>query len=72
LSAGHGDPGFCGRWTLEVFNPWPVSVFIPVGARVVSMHVDRVYGHDTLYTARYNTTPDTWQPTDMLPRLGNI
>lgn len=70
LSAGWGDPGYCGRWTLEIYNYRPQAVAIPVGARVCSIGFHRVEGNDALYTERYN--PAEWTPEAMLPRRGNV
>lgn len=71
LSAGLGDPGFHSRWTLEIYNPWPSVVAVPVGARVGSVSFEPVDGNDELYEGRYNQRPEDWTPASMLPRRGN-
>jgi deoxycytidine triphosphate deaminase len=72
-NAGQGDEGYCSRWTLEIVNPHPVAVALPVGARVGSISFHRVEGAATPYAAgtRYNATAAHWEPADMLPRKGN-
>lgn len=70
-NAGQGDIGYAGPWTLEIINPHPVAVAIPVGARVGSIAFHRVEGDAVPYEARYNATRETWHPGLMLPRKGN-
>jgi deoxycytidine triphosphate deaminase len=72
-NAGQGDEGYCSRWTLEIVNPHPVAVAVPVGARVGSISFHRVEGAATPYAAgtRYNATAAHWEPADMLPRKAN-
>jgi len=72
-NAGQGDEGYASRWTLEIVNPHPVAVALPVGARVGSISFHRVEGAATPYAAgtRYNATAAHWEPADMLPRKGN-
>lgn len=73
-NAGQGDIGYCSRWTLEIINPHPNDIYIPVGARIGSITFSRVDGHAVDYDIgeRYNTTIQDWQPSDMLPRKGNL
>lgn len=71
VSAGWGDPGFCGRWTLELYNHQQFAVAIPIGARICSIGFHRVEDNDVLYTGRYNA-PEAWEPSMMLPRQGNL
>lgn len=71
VSAGWGDPGFCGRWTLELYNHQQFAIAIPVGARICSIGFHRVEGNDMLYTGRYNA-PEDWTPSMMLPRINNV
>lgn len=71
MSAGLGDCGWTSRWTLEVFNPHPVSVIIPVGARVGAITFERVEDNEQMYREGYNVGRAEWQPSDMLPRKGN-
>ena len=72
-SAGWGDEGYISRWTLEIINPHPIAVAIPVGARVGCIAFQRVEGAATPYQpgTRYNATPAEWTPQAMLPRRGN-
>lgn len=68
LSAGWGDPGFCGRWTLELINFRKRPVWLPVGSRVASVGFFGVAGCSTLYTREYNRGPGDWNPLAMLPK----
>lgn len=72
-NAGQGDPGYCAPWTLEIVNPHPVAVAIPVGARIGAISFHRVEGDADDYAVgtRYNQTRATWTPESMLPRRGN-
>ena len=72
-NAGQGDEGYCGIWTLEITNPHPVAVALPVGARVGSISFHRTEGSATPYApgTRYNATVAEWRPSSMLPRRGN-
>lgn len=72
-NAGMGDPGYAAPWTLEIINPHPVAVAVPVGARVGAIAFHRIEGTATPYApdTRYNQTRDTWTPTAMLPRRSN-
>ena len=73
-NAGQGDIGYCSRWTLEIINPHPNDIYVPVGARIGSITFSRVDGQAVDYDIgeRYNTTIQDWQPSDMLPRKGNL
>lgn len=70
-NAGQGDEGYASRWTLEIANPHPVAVALPVGARVGSIAFHRVEGDAAPYEARYNALKADWKPSDILPRKGN-
>lgn len=72
-NAGQGDEGYCAPWTLEIINPLPVAVALPVGARVGAISFHRVEGAAAPYVpgTRYNTAPGEWTPAAMLPRRGN-
>lgn len=74
MAAGLGDPGFVGRWTLEILNPWPMMMKIPVGARVGCIQFHEVRDNDEVYdeVGRYNNMRETWHPDSMLPRIGNL
>jgi deoxycytidine triphosphate deaminase len=73
-NAGQGDIGYCSRWTLEIINPHPNDIYVPVGARIGSITFSRVDGHAVDYDLgeRYNATIQEWQPSNMLPRKGNL
>ena len=71
ISAGWGDPGFCGRWTLEIANHRSSEVMIPTGTRICSIGFHQVLGNSMLYEGRYNA-PENWKPELMLPRKGNL
>lgn len=73
-NAGQGDIGYCSRWTLEIINPHPNDIYVPVGARIGSITFSRVDGQAVDYDLgeRYNATIQEWQPSDMLPRKGNL
>lgn len=72
-NAGQGDEGYHSRWTLEIINPHPNDIYIPVGARIGSITFSRVEGAAVGYEPgeRYNIISD-WEPADMLPRKGNL
>lgn len=73
-NAGQGDPGYCSRWTLEIWNHHANDILIPVGARIGSITFSRIEGDYERYEPgqRYNATVQEWQPSDMLPRKGNL
>jgi dCTP deaminase len=72
-SAGWGDEGYASRWTLEIVNPHPFAVVLPVGGRVGCIVFMRQEGLAADYApdTRYNHTRATWSPASMLPRRGN-
>lgn len=72
-SAGHGDEGYASKWTLEIANPHPVAVALPVGARIGCIAFHRLDGAAAPYApgTRYNATRATWTPADMLPKRSN-
>lgn len=72
-NAGFGDEGYASRWTLEIVNPHPVAVALPVGARVGCVTFERLEGSAAPYEVgtRYNARPEEWNPAQMLPRRGN-
>lgn len=60
LTAGKGDVGFCGYWTLEIMVPQPVKVYpgMPVGQLIyytVNGEVDNPY--NTKKGAKYADQP---------------
>jgi deoxycytidine triphosphate deaminase len=70
-NAGQGDEGYCSRWTLEIVNPHPVAVALPVGGRIGAITFHRVQGAAPAYEGRYNVPRPAWEPSSMLPRKGN-
>lgn len=68
--AGFGDPGFCGRWTLEIQNATDSSMYIPVGSKVGQIVFHEVIAPDEtrIYDRDYNQGRDTWKPEHMLPK----
>jgi dCTP deaminase len=70
-SAGFGDEGFCSRWTLEIVNPHPIPIYLPVGGRVGCIAFETLEGRSTPYQDRYNVSRADWTPEAMLPRRGN-
>ena len=75
-SAGWGDPGFHGIWTFEMKAEHPITLRIPVGARVASIAFNDVDKNDLIYGAeenpRYNYDRSRWRPEHMLPRKNNF
>lgn len=53
LCAGWGDVGYCNRWTLEVLNVSPYTIYLPVGAVIAQICFEsvampaKIYGKDT-------------------------
>lgn len=78
LCAGWGDPGFIGRWAMEIqnFNDWPVV--LPWGERVAQIILHAVQGLDSDYgqvqTSKYQSSSDldeiveNWTPWSLLPK----
>lgn len=74
--AGWGDPGYRGRWTMEIQNDNDHHVPFVVGSRVaqiVFVHTGRVlhdYSGDKYYkSSNLRDAVRSWKPEDMLPRL---
>ena len=72
-NAGMGDQGWIGPWTLEIINPHPVAVALPVGARIGAIVFHRLEGVAADYEpgTRYNAARSEWTPDLMLPRRAN-
>jgi dCTP deaminase len=78
LCAGWGDPGFWGRWAMEIQNFNDFAVSLPSGERVAQIIFHSVIGLDSDYsqveTSKYQTESDletlkaAWHPNDLLPR----
>lgn len=55
LTAGFGDVGFVGQWTLEILVVHPVRVY--VGTRICQIYFDTLIGQiDKLYEGKYNNS----------------
>ena len=69
-AAGWGDPGYVGRWTLELQNALDVPLRLLPGTRIGQITFFRVENPDTkeLYHSDYNSTLSTWTPECMLPK----
>lgn len=79
LCAGWGDVGYANRWTLEILNVSPYSIFIPVGAVLAQICFElvdapeKLYGKDTgSYQGASSDIKDLeadWSPErHMMPR----
>ncbi|MBX9717784.1 MAG: hypothetical protein K2X36_02955 [Microbacteriaceae bacterium] len=84
-SSGWGDPGYFGRWTMDItITSTHTAVFLPVGARVgqivfISLvpgpFVSEEVQKKLVYTGKYQSSQDlaelqaNWSPAAMLPRL---
>lgn len=71
-SAGWGDPGFNGVWTLELVNHHPLPRRIPVGIRIGCIAFERIEGNDELYEGRYLHSRSSFTWKSMLPRRRNL
>jgi len=68
-TAGKGDVGFCGFWTLEISTSIPVRVYpgMPIGQLiyyVVKGKVERLYNKKA--SAKYNNTEQDKQPKEYM------
>lgn len=75
--AGWGDPGYIGRWTMEIQNDNDEWVPLQVGMRIAQIafyHTGPVAGDYTTLSGNYQTSDDlralvaTWTPQTMLPK----
>jgi dCTP deaminase len=75
--AGHGDPGYFDRWTLEVQNNAPFPVTIPIGSIICQLVFFAASRPLRLYqdsTGNYQSERDlnklmaSWVPERMLPK----
>lgn len=79
--AGWGDPGYIGRWTMEIQNDndeyVPLQVGMPI-AQIVFYHTGEVEGDYTTLSGNYQTSTNleelvkTWTPQSMLPRSNRM
>lgn len=54
VTAGFGDVGFCGRWTLEISAVQPVRIY--PGVEVCQIYYQDVKGEVTPYNGKYNNS----------------
>lgn len=54
LSAGFGDVGFSGAFTLEIVNNSPNSVYLFPGMRIGQVAFEVVIGVESVYTGKYS------------------
>lgn len=74
--AGWGDPGYCGRWTMEIQNDNNESIPLPVGMRIAQIVFLRTgmgevdYGVSGKYysSATLEEDIESWRPQLMLPK----
>jgi dCTP deaminase len=66
VTAGFGDVGFCGYWTLEMFAVQPVRVY--AGAAICQIFYHEIKGHITEYCSKYQHNQDI-QPSLMFQEL---
>ncbi len=75
--AGWGDPGYIGRWTMEIQNDNDEYVPLQVGmriAQIVFYHTGEVSGNYTSLSGNYQSSDNldelikTWEPEAMLPK----
>lgn len=59
LTAGFGDVGYCGNWTLELSVVQPVVIY--PGTEICQIYYQEVKGEVTPYNGKYN------KATDILP-----
>ena len=51
VTAGFGDPGYNGQWTLEVTTVYPVRLY--AGMRIAQMRFHTIVGETKLYQGNY-------------------
>ena len=68
VTAGFGDVGFCGYWTLEMFAVQPVRIY--PGVQVCQIFYHTIQGHVTEYeSGKYQHNTDI-QPSLLFRELG--
>lgn len=71
VTAGFGDIGFNGSWTLEIFNLGPSPVWLYEGMRIAQIYFDRADGEiDPRYTYAGGYNINRAEPVSARP--GNI
>lgn len=78
LCAGWGDVGYANRWTLEIYNTSPYTIFIPVGTVLAQVCFElvnvpeKIYGKDVGSYSQGTTLKEleeNWDPKrSMVPR----
>jgi dCTP deaminase len=65
VSAGFGDYGFCGHWTLEIVNlgVWGVELF-------PGMRIGQTFFHEALMPTKYQGSYPQLEPGPQIPRTG--
>lgn len=66
--AGWGDVGFVGRWAFTITNHSGFDVIIKPGSQVAQMIFEEISGEVEDYDGQYNTNPEDWSPTSMIPQ----
>jgi dCTP deaminase len=69
VTAGFGDVGFCGYWTLEMFAVQPIRIY--AGVEICQIFYHQLVGDVTEYSsAKYQNNRDI-QPSYLYRELGN-
>ncbi|MBI1902862.1 MAG: dCTP deaminase [Planctomycetia bacterium] len=69
VTAGFGDVGFCGYWTLEMFAVQPVRVF--AGVPICQIFYHEIKGDVTEYASKYQHNQDI-QPSLLFKEFGDF
>ncbi len=56
VTAGFGDVGFCGYWTLEMFAVQPVRIY--PGVAICQIFYHQIHGDFTAYASKYQHNRD--------------
>ena len=68
VTAGFGDVGFCGYWTLEMFAVQPVKIY--PGVQICQLFFHQIHGDITVYSSeKYQHNLDI-QPSMLFRELG--
>jgi dCTP deaminase len=68
VTAGFGDVGFCGYWTLEMFAVQPIRIY--PGVPICQIFYHEIFGAIEEYTAKYQHNRDI-QPSLMFEELAS-
>ncbi len=66
VTAGFGDVGFCGYWTLEMFAVQPVRIY--AGVAICQIFFHEIRGEFTKYKSKYQNNTDI-QPSLLFREL---